>query len=264
MEMRAEAPAFVPSGPLSTPEADAIPGEVPGDRLIRQLAAAMAPAPSAVRHCAIPAAGLFCPYCAAGGPCSFHRSSAGGWEMQKVSVAGFACMPGGHFRERKRDDCDDCLAGARRHLPPAPTSPPPAPPALSCADASAARDSLCPECGATGVACLCHGGVSAVAHLLVDSHRDGLGKSVMELEDVSTDAGSSDPCCAESDVDAPLAGSSVASRRGRSAQKYAMHSTLPYMSTVWMPNVRSGAGTDGNAMWYSARSGTGGWGTGAR
>mmetsp|Transcript_40360 Transcript_40360/g.128260 ORF Transcript_40360/g.128260 Transcript_40360/m.128260 type:complete len:276 (-) Transcript_40360:110-937(-) len=275
MEMRAEAPVFVPAGTLRGHEVDAMPGEMHGDRLIRQLAAAMAPAPVVAPSDAIPAAGLFCPYCAAGGPCSFHQPTSAGWEMQKMSAADFACTAGGHSRERKKDECGEDLGSARRPLPPAPTGPPPAPPALACVDAAAvSRDLFCQECGAGGGLCLCNGlgggVISAVAHLLADGRREGPGKGVTELEDVSTDAGGSEPCCAESDVsDASLAGTSVASRRGQgSVQAYGMHSALPYMSTVWMPKVHAPAAADGAglgaAVWYSARQGACSWGTGAR
>lgn len=294
VEMRAEAPAFVPNtAPLSQPlpqEPAAGQAEMVGDRLIRQLAAAMVPlpapsAPSAVPSAAstaaqIKAAGLFCPYCAAGGPCSFHQPSTAGWEVLKLSAAGFACMQAGHFRDRKPEESED---PARRSLPPAPPGPPPSPPAVPCGDAgSMSRDYFCTECGSSTGTCLCHpSSAGGVAQLLGEGRREGPGKSgtaeledfgkdVTWLEDVSTDAGGSEPTCAESDVsDASLTG--VAARRGRGGlQKLpaAQHSTLPYMSTVWMPNVRAAAGAaDGAgrsaAVWYPARHGAS-WGTGAR
>jgi len=289
VEMRAEAPAFVPTAaPPGQPlpqEAAAGQAEMHGDRLIRQLAAAMAPqpAPSAARCNEIKAEGIFCPYCAAGGPCSFHQPSSAGWETLKASAAGFACMQAGHFRDRKQDECEDPL-GARRSLPPAPPGPPPSPPAVPCAETgSMSRDYFCTECGSSTGTCLCQISCagSGVAQLLGEGRREGTGKSgaaeledfgkdVAWLEDVSTDAGSSEPTCAESDVsDASLTG--PAARRGRGGlQKLpaAQHSTLPYMSTVWMPNVRASAGAaDGAgrsaAVWYPARHGAS-YGTGAR
>lgn len=292
MEMRAEAPAFVPTAaPLAQPlpqEAAAGPVEMVGDRLIRQLAAAIMPlpAPSAERpRCyVITAAGLFCPYCAAGGPCSFHQPSSAGWEMLKLSASGFASMQAG-LRDRKMDDCEDPLA--RRSLPPAPAGPPPSPPppAAPRADTnSISRDYFCTECGSSTGTCLCNtlggiGGASGVSQLLGESRHDSLGKSELEefgkdvawLEDVSTDAGGSEPTCDASDVsDAPLAGSGARRGRGGGLQKIsaAQHSSLPYMSTVWMPNVRApagGADVAGRsaAVWYPARQGAS-WGTGAR
>mmetsp|Transcript_83644 Transcript_83644/g.194470 ORF Transcript_83644/g.194470 Transcript_83644/m.194470 type:complete len:294 (+) Transcript_83644:55-936(+) len=277
VELRAEAPAFVPTvltPTLPPPESSAAPAEMPGDRLIRQLAAALVPppTPSVVRSFTIPAAGLFCPYCAAGNPCSFHQPSSAGWETLKLSAAGFACMQAGHFRDRKKDEPED----SRRSLPPAPAGPPPAPPPVPCADV--ARDFFCSDCGTHGGSCLCHalgcmGGLSTVAHLLGEGRREGQGKGTSELEDVSTDAGGSEPTCAESDVsDAPLAGggTSTNGRRGRGGPQLpgVQHSALPYMSTVWMPNVRAPAGAEGTgrgaAVWYPARPVTCSWGTGAR
>lgn len=297
MEMRAEAPAFVPTAPLVQPlppqEAAAGSVEMVGDRLIRQLAAAIMPLPTpptaATTRCfVITAAGLFCPYCAAGGPCSFHQPSSAGWEMLKLSVAGFASMQAG-LRDRKIDDCEDPL-GARRSLPPAPAGPPPSPPPpLGAADSGAiSRDYFCTDCGSSTGTCLCNalsciGGASGVSQLLGDGRRDGLvknGMSEMEdfskdvawLEDVSTDAGGSEQACAESDVsDASLTGPGA--RRGPGGlQKMAaaqQHTALPYMSTVWMPNVRAApagaADVAGRSatVWYPARQGAS-WGTGAR
>lgn len=297
MEMRAEAPAFVPTAaPLPQPppqDAAAGPAEIVGDRLIRQLAAQMMPPPApsvaATRCSVMTAAGIFCPYCAAGGPCSFHQPSSAGWEMLKKSPAGFASMQAG-LRDRTVDDCEDPL-GVRRSLPPTPPGPPPTPPpslAVACAETGVISRGMCTESGSNVGACVaeaalsCIGGAVGVSQLLGEGRRDGLskngvsemedlGKDVAWLEDVSTDAGGSEQACAESDVsDASLTGPGA--RRGHAGlQKLAaaqQHSALPYMSTVWMPNVRAPAGAAdvagrSAAVWYPARQGTS-WGTGAR
>merc|ERR1712008_514688 len=211
--------------------------ELPGDRLIRQLAAALAPAPSEVRPYAIPAAALFCPDCVAGRTCTFHRPTTLGWNANAPpTIANLAHSFSGPLGDsNSKGECWPAKAqtDARRPLPTMPNTgslsalPVPSP----CTEAMPVPRGLVCAPGAT-----CAPG----AWHCPDERREK-GSKGAELDDTSTDVESSEPCHAESDASdpSPESASSTTHRwRGQHRSQEA-HCPLPYKSAVSTSSTRT-------------------------
>lgn len=229
MDLRASAPEFVPAARKGIlREADGGVEENPGDRLIRQLAAALAAAPTEARPYVIPAAGLFCPDCIAGRSCTFHRPTVLGWSTPAPSTA--ANLPhslAAHLTEQNtKGQCWPAGKAQTETRCPLSTTPPtsslPALPMSPCADAMPVPHGL-----------ICAPG----AWHWPDDRRERIGKGA-ELDDTSTDVGGSEPHHAESDASDPSPDStSNATHRWR-GQHRGHDASLPYKNAVSAPNAR--------------------------
>eukprot|EP00418_Pyrodinium_bahamense_P038692 CAMPEP_0179206742 /NCGR_PEP_ID=MMETSP0796-20121207/103088_1 /TAXON_ID=73915 /ORGANISM="Pyrodinium bahamense, Strain pbaha01" /LENGTH=298 /DNA_ID=CAMNT_0020911665 /DNA_START=20 /DNA_END=917 /DNA_ORIENTATION=- len=241
IDLRASAPEFVPAARNAAPREDTGGGgsgfaeELPGDRLIRQLAAALAAAPATARPFIIPAEGLFCPDCIAGRPCAFHRPAASGWGVAQPRVAATV------------------LANGRWPLataPPPPSAPPAGPPPVLPAAA------VCGEGVPLPHSHVCTPGPwhwpaderrgAMDPHQDCHCHRDQpdaaevAGKGAAELDDTSTDVGGSEPHHAESDASDPSPDSaSTASLRWRGQQRN-LEAAVPHKGAAAAAVIRGG------------------------
>lgn len=269
--MDASAPEFVPAARKTVPREDSggTNGEVHGDRLIRQLAAALAAAPpteTKARPYAIPADGLFCPDCIAGRTCTFHRpgSAALGWgapaappaapaaspAQTRPAMSASASSPPGTLGQSclgRKAQPDSRWPLATAPPPPSapPAGPPPALPAANLGEGMQLPRGLVLTPGWPWPA---------------DDRREAVGKGAAELDDTSTDVGGSEPHHAESDTSDPSPDSaSTASLRWRgqrALEASASHKTVAGAALSRGPAKQraAGAGRSTGARWSSRHS----------
>jgi len=228
MDLRASAPEFVPSARrpsvareggstfATSPPANE---ELLGDRLIRQLAAAMAAAPSpTARSSGLTAAGLFCPACISGGPCAFHRPTSVGWAAPPPPPAAAPARP----------------PAVPAGYAPADTwrAAPAGPPAVSLAVVPVEAMST-----SHGLACA----PGAWRWPGEEQRGVGPGKSAAELlDDMSTDVGGSEQHHADSDAsDASPDSVSTNGRRWRGPPRPQQAATCPHRGAAAQPGARA-------------------------